>query len=75
MTMEAYLDVNELAKRLKVPVTWIYDRTRRNGADQIPHYKIGKYVRFLEKEVIEYLKTKSSGCASDSTATFRTSKK
>lgn len=57
--MDTYLDIKELARRLRVPVSWIYDRTRDNGADHIPHYKIGKYVRFLEAEVLEYLKKRS----------------
>ncbi|MBK7092091.1 MAG: helix-turn-helix domain-containing protein [bacterium] len=61
--MDNYLDIEELARRLRVPVTWIYDRTRKSGTEQIPHYKFGKYVRFLEKEVLEYLKTKSKGGA------------
>ncbi len=63
VTMDTYLDIKDLAERLNVPVTWIYDRTRANGIDQIPHYKIGKYLRFLEAEVLEYLKKKSKGAA------------
>ncbi len=61
--MDTYLDIKELARRLGVQVSWIYDRTRDNGTDHIPHYKIGKYVRFLEAEVLEYLKKRSRGGA------------
>lgn len=35
-----------LANYLRVPVGWIYKRTRRNGPEMIPHIKLGKYLRF-----------------------------
>lgn len=36
-----------LADYLGVPVSWIYKRTRKkNAPEQIPHIKLGKYVRF-----------------------------
>ncbi len=54
--MNNLLTIEELAKILNVPKSWIYDRTRKDGPEKIPHYKIGKYVRFVEQEVIEYLK-------------------
>ena len=53
--MDQLLSAKELAGRLRVPVSWIYDRTRADGPDRIPHYKIGKYVRFSEAEVAVYL--------------------
>ncbi len=40
------VNVTELAQYLRVPETWIYDRTRKKGPDLIPHKKFGKYVRF-----------------------------
>ena len=40
------LTVPEIASALKVPVSWIYDRVRRSGPEQIPHIKLGKYLRF-----------------------------
>jgi len=39
----------ELAERLKVPVTWVRERTRSrelNGGDTIPHLRLGRYVRY-----------------------------
>ena len=36
----------QLAEHLQVSVGWVYDRTRQNGPDLIPHLKLGKYVRF-----------------------------
>ena len=40
------ITVTELAAYLRVPKTWVYDRTRSDGPDIIPHLKLGKYVRF-----------------------------
>jgi integrase len=39
-------DVYDLAAHLSVPVSWVYDRTRREGPDRIPHIKLGRYARF-----------------------------
>jgi len=39
----------ELAERLKVPVTWVRERTRSReleGGDVIPHLRLGRYVRY-----------------------------
>jgi excisionase family DNA binding protein len=47
------IGVEEMAKKLDVPVSWLYARTR---TDEIPHLKVGKYVRFDESEVWEWLK-------------------
>jgi excisionase family DNA binding protein len=47
------IGINELAKKLDVPVSWLYSRTRTN---EIPHLKLGKYVRFDESEIWEWLK-------------------
>jgi hypothetical protein len=41
-----FWSVTTLAEFLGVPKTWIYDRTRTNGPEIIPHMKFGKYVRF-----------------------------
>ncbi len=40
------LTVSEIAQALKVPVSWIYERSRRRGSERIPHIKLGKYLRF-----------------------------
>ena len=44
--------VEELAERLKVPKSWIYERTRLNA---IPFRRLGKYVRFSEKDIQEIM--------------------
>lgn len=47
------IGINEMAEKLSVAPSWIYQRTRTN---EIPHYKIGKYVRFDEALVWEWIK-------------------
>lgn len=49
------LTVKEMAEILRVPTSWIYQRTRL-GTSGIPHIKVGKYVRFNPEEVIESLR-------------------
>jgi excisionase family DNA binding protein len=52
---EELMTVEEVAHFLKVPESWVYERTRRRGVGRLPHYKIGKYLRFLEREIVEWL--------------------
>jgi hypothetical protein len=41
------IDSVELAKRLSVPESWIRSRTnKRRTTDPIPHYRLGRYIRF-----------------------------
>jgi excisionase family DNA binding protein len=49
------LTVSEIATLLRVPVSWVYERARRRSFDRIPHFKLGKYLRFSEKEVLDWL--------------------
>ncbi len=49
------LDAEKLAERLSVPVTWIYEQSRLGN---IPTHRLGRYIRFDLREVIESLKKK-----------------
>jgi excisionase family DNA binding protein len=49
------LTVKEVAERWQVSPSWVYGRTRRRGRDQLPHLKLGKYLRFDERAVQEFL--------------------
>lgn len=49
------LTVEELSAKFKVPTSWIYERTRDRGGEQIPHYKLRKYLRFELTEVATWL--------------------
>jgi len=50
---DKFLNVDQLAEVLNVPVSWIYQKTRVN---KIPHYKMGRHLRFKLNEVVEYFK-------------------
>jgi excisionase family DNA binding protein len=52
------LTIDELAKQLRVPKSWVYSRTRKTGPGTIPRLKIGKYLRFSLQEVLVWLKEK-----------------
>ena len=53
------ITIDEMAEKLKVPKSWIYQRTRL-GVKSIPHVKLGKYVRFLEDEVMDFFAQKQN---------------
>lgn len=40
--------IKEAAQTLRIPTSWLYERTRRNA---IPCRRIGKYVRFTEGDL------------------------
>jgi len=44
------LTPEELAERLKVPESWVYEQSRMN---KIPTHRMGRYIRFDLREVIE----------------------
>ena len=46
------LTPEQLAARLQVPVSWVYEQSRHNN---IPTHRIGRYVRFDIREVLQYL--------------------
>jgi excisionase family DNA binding protein len=47
--------VREIAEFLQVPASWVYERTRRRGIERIPHFKLGKYLRFSRSEILEWI--------------------
>ena len=49
------LTVNEVAEILKVPPSWVYKHTRERSRDRIPGFRIGKYWRFAEADVLAWL--------------------
>jgi|GEM_PF-2402542 excisionase family DNA binding protein len=55
------LTVEEVAELLKVSVSWVYDRTRSRGVNRIPGFRLGKYWRFQESEVLAWLERQQSG--------------
>lgn len=47
--------IREMAQILNVPTSWLYSRTRTG---EVPHYRLGKYVKFVESEVMDWLQSK-----------------
>ena len=54
---ETLLTVQEVAALLKVPVSWVYEHTRKECEDPLPVIKVGKYLRFFTKDIIDHLET------------------
>jgi len=44
------LTPDELADKLRIPVSWVYEQSRQN---KIPTHRIGRYIRFDFHEVLE----------------------
>lgn len=58
------LTVEEVAELLKVPLSWVYERTRRRASDRIPGFRLGKYWRFREADVLAWIeRQRVGGCA------------
>jgi hypothetical protein len=60
MDRQELLKVEELAKELKVPPSWVYGETRKTGPGSIPRLRVGKYLRFSLLEVLCWLKEKQA---------------
>jgi len=55
------LTVEEVAALLKVPPSWVYDRTRLRTKERIPGFRLGKYWRFREADVLAWLDRQRAG--------------
>lgn len=49
------LTVKEVAVFLRVPVSWVYERTRKRSLDRLPGIRLGKYWRFRQAEVLAWV--------------------
>ncbi len=49
------LSVEEVALLLNVPRKWVYRRIGLKPPNGIPHLKVGKYVRFKESDIRDYV--------------------
>jgi excisionase family DNA binding protein len=49
--------IKEAAEALRIPISWLYERTRRNA---IPFRRIGKYVRFTQDDLVEIISSSES---------------
>ncbi len=56
-----FLTVQDVAKLLRVPVSWVYGRTRKRSLERLPGYRLGKYWRFREDEILAWVKCQRGG--------------
>ena len=54
--MERFFTVDEIAKILNVPKSWIYGRIHK-GNLPFPYIKVGHYVRFPENGIRNYIES------------------
>ncbi len=54
-TQDRLLTVQEVAGILQVPISWVYEHTRGNRREKLPHIKVGKYLRFFDADISNYL--------------------
>jgi len=52
-----FLTVSEVAQLLQVPISWIYARTRQRTLNRLPGYRLGKYWRFRQEEVLTWVES------------------
>jgi excisionase family DNA binding protein len=50
------LTVQEVAALLRVPVSWIYGHVCKRSRERLPGYRLGKYWRFSEDEILTWVK-------------------
>lgn len=53
------LTLPEMAARLKVPMSWLYSRTRIKDSD-FPVIRVGKYCRFNPDKVMEWIEAQQT---------------
>lgn len=49
------LTVEEIAEKLRVPVSWIYAQTQLTDGTGISHLKLGRYCRFKLLDVMTWI--------------------
>lgn len=61
---DALLSVQDAARFLKVPVSWIYEHVRPEAEDRLPAVKLGKYLRFHRSDLRAYIDAKRAASRS-----------
>jgi len=44
-----------------VPVSWVYGRMRKRPLERLPGFRLGKYWRFSEREVLAWVDSQREG--------------
>jgi excisionase family DNA binding protein len=55
---DRFLTAEEVADFLQVNTSWVYDRARRGD---IPHVRLGRYVRFIDADIRAWVASLRSG--------------
>ena len=55
---DGLLTVQDTARFLKVPVSWVYEHVRLETDDRLPAVKLGKYLRFHRRDLEAYIDAK-----------------
>lgn len=55
------MTVQQVGELLQLPPSWIYAHTRWRVRDRIPGFRLGKYWRFREAEVLQWLERHKTG--------------
>jgi excisionase family DNA binding protein len=58
MNEEVLVGVREVSRKYDLPTSWLYAKAE---AREIPHLKIGKYVRFRLSEVSAWIEAQRRG--------------
>lgn len=59
------LTVEEVSRVLRVPVSWVYERTRSRARNRIPGFRLGKYWRFREADLLAWIERQKAGVGAD----------
>ena len=54
-SVDRILTVAEVAALLRVPKSWVYEHVRPGANPRLPHFKLGKYVRFRQSNIETFL--------------------
>jgi hypothetical protein len=55
------LTPKDVARKFQVPLTWVYGSVRGRTKYMIPHVKIGRYLRFEEEAVQDFMASNRRG--------------
>ena len=62
--MDQILTPTQVAERLQVKPSWVYEQTRERAEvrnlDPLPYIKMGRYLRFDWKDVLDWLERQKS---------------
>jgi excisionase family DNA binding protein len=58
---ESLMSVEEVAEFFRVPVSWVYEHTRRRSPNRIPGFRLGKYWRFRKGDVLAWIERQQVG--------------